>query len=63
MGMRKRLIGRFQRIADRFSGEYSEPAPDSLEPYARPGVPNEETEVVMARLNRPKSKRADDKKK
>ena len=38
-------------------------APDAVEPYARPGTPDEEAEVVMARLNRPKSKRAGDKRK
>lgn len=61
MGLRARLLSRARRVADRFSGEYSEPAPESIEPYARPGVVNEDTEVVMARLNRPKSKRASDK--
>ena len=61
MGLRTRLLSRVRHIANRFSGEYSEPAPESLEPYVRPGVPNEDTEVVMARLNRPKSKRATEK--
>jgi hypothetical protein len=62
MGLRKRFVGRVRRVAARFSGEYSANAPDAVEPYARPGTPNEDAEVVMARLNRPKTKRAEQKK-
>lgn len=53
MGIRDRLSQRLRKAVHRFSGEYSAPAPESLEPYARPGVPTENSEVVMARLNRP----------
>ncbi len=61
MGKRKSIIGRIKRIAKQFSGEYSTHAPDGVEPYKRPGTPNDDAEVVMARLNRPKRKRSEDK--
>ena len=54
MGLRDRIMGRAKRIADRFSGEFSDPAPDEVQPYERPGEPDENAEVVMAKLNRPK---------
>jgi len=54
MGFRKRIMGRAKRIADRFSGEFSDPAPEEREPYIRPGTPDENAEVVMAKLSRPK---------
>jgi hypothetical protein len=54
MGFRNRILGRAKRIADRFSGEFSDPAPEETQPYDRPGTPNENAEVVMAKLNRPK---------
>jgi len=53
MGIRNRILGRAKRIADRFSGEFSDPAPEEMEPYDRPGTPNEDAEVVMAKLKRP----------
>ena len=53
MGFRDRILGRAKRIADRFSGEFSDPAPEEMEPYDRPGTPNEDAEVVMAKLKRP----------
>jgi len=61
MSFRKRIIGRIRKVTERFSGEYSEPAPENLEAYERPGTPNENAEVVMARLNRSKggAKKAD----
>ena len=49
MGLRTKLKG----MINKFSGEYSAPAPTELTPYERPGVPNENAQVVMARLNRP----------
>jgi hypothetical protein len=61
MGLRKKLLGRAKRLARQFSGEYSVHAPEAVEPYSRPGTPNEDAEVVMAKLSRPKSKRAQDK--
>ena len=60
MGIRNRLIQRVKKVADRFSGEFSDPAPDIVEPYDVPGVPDEDAEVVMARLNRPKGGRKKD---
>ena len=54
MGLRNRIIRRVKKVADRFPGEFSDPAPEDVEPYTRPGVPDEDAEVVMARLNRPK---------
>ena len=53
MGLRDRISRRVRKVVDRFSGEYSEPAPEELQPYERPGVPADDAEVVMARLNRP----------
>ena len=56
MGLRDRLIKKAKKVADRFSGEFSDPAPETQEPYVRPGVADENAKVVMARLNRPKGK-------
>jgi hypothetical protein len=53
MGFRKRIVSRAKRIADRFSGEFSDPAPEAREPYTRPGTPDENADVVMAKLKRP----------
>jgi len=62
MGIRKGLLKRAKKIADRFSGEFSKPAPEETVPYERPGTPDENAEVVMARLNRPKrAPRSEDK--
>ena len=55
MGLRSRLKKQVGRILDQFSGEHSDAAPDERTPCSRPGVPNDGAEVVMARLNRPKS--------
>lgn len=52
MGIRSKLKERVQGVLNKFSGEYSEPAPKELTPYTR-GVADENVEVVMARLNRP----------
>ena len=57
MGLKSRLKKHVGRILDQFSGEHSEAAPETRTPYSRPGVRDEEAEVVMARLNRPKSLR------
>ena len=58
MGFRGRILGKVKKVANKFSGEFSEPAPETMEPYERPGTPNDNAEVVMARLNRPKSAKA-----
>jgi hypothetical protein len=56
MGLRDRLLNKAKKVADRFSGEFSDPAPQTREPYSRPGVADENAEVVMAKLNRPKGR-------
>jgi hypothetical protein len=53
LGLRKILKSQLKRAIDRLSGEHSEAAPADRKDYSRPGQPNEEAEVVMARLNRP----------
>ncbi len=53
MGLKDSLLRRARKAVNRFSGEYSAPAPETLKPYERPGTPDAEAEVVMARLNRP----------
>lgn len=55
MGLRDRLKNKLRTAVDRLSGEHSAVAPDSVETYSRPGQPNEEAEVVMARLHRPRA--------
>ena len=57
MGLRDKLIKRAKKVVDRFSGEFSDPAPEEREPYARPGVRDDEAEVVMAKLTRPKGRK------
>ena len=53
MGLRTRLKNKIRKIIDAFSGEYSQEAPETIEPYQK-GKKDENVEVVMARLNRPK---------
>lgn len=53
LNLRKRLKTTLKTAVDRLSGEHSAVAPDTVETYSRPGAPNEDAEVVMARLNRP----------
>ena len=38
MGLRDKFIRRAKKVVDRFSGAFSDPAPEEREPYARPGV-------------------------
>ncbi len=52
-GLRGRLRSRVKRALDRLSGEHSAAAPEDRKDYARPGAPQDDAEVVMARLNRP----------
>ena len=56
MGLRDRFKRRIRTVTDRLSGEHSAVAPDpeQVETYARPGQPNDDAEVVMARLKRPR---------
>ena len=53
MGLRDSLRKRVRRVINQFSGEYSAPAPETLQPYDVPGKPQDDAEVVMARLYRP----------
>jgi hypothetical protein len=49
MGLRDRI----RRAIDRLSGEHSAAAPEDRKDYERPGRPNDDAKVVMARLRRP----------
>ena len=53
MGLRKKLKNKIKRFLDGFSGEHSDAAPENIEPYQK-GTKDENVEVVMAKLNRPK---------
>ena len=53
MGLRDKLSKRVKAAMARLSGEHSDAAQEYAETYTKPGVPNEDAEVVMARLNRP----------
>ena len=58
MGLRDQMKSRVKGLVNKLSGEHSDAAPEEpTATYTKPGVPNEEAEVVMARLNRPKKKR------
>ena len=52
MSLRKKIKFKIQSLLDRLSGEHSEAAPEELTPYEK-GIPDENAEVVMARLERP----------
>jgi hypothetical protein len=52
-GLRAQLKSGVRRVIDRLSGEHSAAAPETTQAYARPGVPREDAEVVMAKLHRP----------
>jgi hypothetical protein len=52
MSLRKKIKLKIQSIIDRLSGEHSQAAPDQRTPYER-GTPDENVEVVMARIDRP----------
>lgn len=52
MGLLESIKKRVSKVLNKFSGEYSAPAPVVIEPYQR-GVVDENVEVVMARIARP----------
>ena len=52
MSLRKKIKSKIQQVIDRISGEHSQAAPEEMTPYER-GTPDENVEVVMARLERP----------
>lgn len=59
MGLRDSLKSRVKGLVDKLSGEHSDVAPtEPTATYSKPGKPNEDAEVVMARLNRPKKKKS-----
>ena len=51
--LRAKLKRKMKAAIDKLSGEHSSAAPEQQQTYSRPGRPNEDAEVVMARLNRP----------
>jgi len=53
MGLRDKLKNRIKTTVNKLSGEYSAPAPEELTPYERPGVPDEEVEILRPRKTRP----------
>ena len=52
MSLRKKIISKIQNLIDRLSGEHSQVAPEHITPYEK-GTPDENVEVVMAKLERP----------
>ena len=57
MSLRKKIKLKIQQIIDRISGEHSQAAPEEMTPYER-GTPDENVEVVMARIERPGAAKA-----
>ena len=55
MSLFSRIKNKVRKKLDAFSGEYSDAAPETTIPYDRPdeNSASHNTEVVMARLNRP----------
>ena len=58
MGLRDRIKSRLRSAVDRLSGEYSAAAPEERTPYEVPGTPQDDVEIVRARLKRPREKGA-----
>ena len=54
MGLRSMIKKKIKKILDGFSGEFSDAAPEERTPYSK-GKKDENVEVVMAKLNRPKA--------
>ena len=53
MSLRQKIKKKLSKFLDQLSGEHSEAAPEERIPYSK-GKPDEDVNVVMARLNRPK---------
>ena len=53
MGLRDKIKSKVKKVINNLSGEYSSEAPTESIPYER-GVADENAEVIMAKLNRPK---------
>ena len=54
MGIRTKIKSKIKKLLENFSGEYSQAAPEEITPYQK-GTKDENIEVVMAKLNRPKA--------
>ena len=53
MSLRQKIKNKVSKFLDQLSGEHSEAAPEERIPYSK-GKADENVNVVMARLNRPK---------
>jgi hypothetical protein len=58
MGILSKTKHKLRGALNKLSGEHSAAAPSDRQDYARPGVSNEEAEVVMANLRRPGAARS-----
>ena len=54
MGLRNKIKSKIKKIIENFSGEFSQAAPEERTPYEK-GVKDDNVEVVMAKLKRPKA--------
>ena len=54
MGLRSKIKSKIKKILENFSGEFSQAAPQERTPYEK-GVKDDNVEVVMAKLKRPKA--------
>ena len=54
MGLRNKIKSKIKKILENFSGEFSQAAPQERTPYEK-GVKDDNVEVVMAKLKRPKA--------
>lgn len=54
MGLRDKIKNKIKKVLEHFSGEYSQAAPEERTPYQK-GIKDDNVEVVMAKLNRPKA--------
>lgn len=54
MGLRSKIKNKIKNLLESFSGEFSQAAPEERTPYEK-GTKDDNVEVVMAKLNRPKA--------
>ena len=54
MGLRSKIKSKIKKILENFSGEFSQAAPQERTPYEK-GVKDDNVEVVMAKIKRPKA--------
>ena len=54
MGLRNKIKSKIKKALEHFSGEFSQAAPEERTPYEK-GVKDDNVEVVMAKLKRPKA--------